>query len=105
LGKSVAGGKLIADLRAIAQDLHDYRSTQMGRKQWGITKLYNKYFHKPTSQYKLHAKLDALFLQAYNFNPDDDLLEKLLALNLELAEREKQGEPVVRPWASTEGKR
>jgi len=29
-------------------------------------------------------------LQAYGFNPDDDLLEDLLTLNLELAEKEKR---------------
>jgi hypothetical protein len=91
---------LITTIRATAQELHDYRSQQMEKKQWGITKLYNEYFHEPTSQlFKLHAKLDQLVLQAYGFNPDDDLLEKLLALNLELAEKEKQGEPVVDPWA------
>jgi hypothetical protein len=37
--------------------------------------------------------------QAYEFSPDDDILERLLALNLELAEKEKRGEPVVGPWA------
>jgi len=72
----------------------------MEKKQWGITKLYNEYFHEPTSQlFKLHAKLDALVLQAYGFNPGEDLLEKLLELNQELAEKEKQGETVVGPWA------
>ena len=91
---------LITAIRATAQDLHDYRSTQMLKKQWGITKLYNEYFHEPTSQlFKLHSKLDALVLQAYSFNPDDDLLTKLLELNQALAEKEKQGETVVGPWA------
>ncbi len=34
-------------------------------------------------------------MQAYRFNPDDDLLEKLLTLNLELAEeKEKNGAAV-----------
>jgi len=104
--------KLITTIRATAQELHDYRSIQMERKQWGITKLYNAYFHEPTSQlYKLHAKLDAIVLQAYSFKPDDDLLEKLLTLNLELAEKEKRGEAVpselrsaliVGPWAPTQ---
>ena len=91
---------IVEKIRATAQDLHNYRSTQMERKQWGITKLYNEYFHEPTSQlFKLHAKLDALVLQAYRFNPNDDLLEKLLTLNLELAAKEKQGEAVIGPWA------
>ena len=78
-------------------------SAQGSKKQWGITKLYNAYFHEPTSQlYKLHAKLDALVLQAYGFKPDDDLLKKLLTLNLELAEEETRGGAIVGPWAPTQ---
>ncbi|PSR16230.1 hypothetical protein C8255_18865, partial [filamentous cyanobacterium CCP3] len=81
---------------------HQYRSDQMEQKQWGITKLYNAYFHEPASQlYKLHKQLDALVLQAYGFSPTDDLLEKLLALNLELAAKEQNGEAVVGPWDPT----
>ncbi|MGI0492331.1 hypothetical protein ACN4EG_11150 [Alkalinema pantanalense CENA528] len=38
-------------------------------------------------------------LKAYGFKPTDDLLEKLLTLNLELADKEKRGEPVIGPWA------
>ncbi|WP_068817754.1 hypothetical protein [Phormidesmis priestleyi] len=69
-------------------------------KQSSIPKLYNEYFHEPTSQlYKLHAKLDAIVLQAYGFKPDDDLLEKLLTLNLELAEKETRVGAIVGPWA------
>ncbi len=59
-------------------------------------------FDEPASQlYKLHKQLDALVLQAYGFSPDDDLLEKLLTLNLELAEKEKNGEAIVGPWDPT----
>ena len=96
--------KLITAIRATAQKLHDYRSTQMERKQWGITKLYNAYFHEPTTElFKLHAQLDKLVLQAYDFKPKDDLLEKLLNLNLELAEKEKNGVAIVGPWAGENG--
>ncbi|MCX5962357.1 MAG: N-6 DNA methylase [Cyanobacteria bacterium] len=92
--------KLITDIRNTAQELHAYRSTQMESKQWGITKLYNQYFHEPKSQlFKLHAQLDKLVLQAYSFTPKDDLLEKLLNLNSELAEKEKNGVAVIGPWA------
>ena len=92
--------KLIEQIRSIALELHEYRSQQMEKKQWGITKLYNEYFAETTSQlHKLHAKLDRLVLQAYSFNPDDDLLEKLLTLNLELAAKEKSGEAIVGCWA------
>ncbi len=86
----------IEKIRAAMQELHQYRSQQMESKQWGITKLYNEYFHEPASQlYKLHAKLDKLVLQAYGFSEDDDILSKLLELNLELSDREKQGLPVI----------
>ncbi len=86
----------IEKIRAAMQELHQYRSQQMERKQYGITKLYNELFHEPASQlYKLHAKLDQLVLQAYGFSEYDDILSKLLELNLELADREKQGLPVI----------
>jgi SAM-dependent methyltransferase len=91
--------KIVEKIRAAAVELHEYRSEQMERKQWGITKLYNAYFDEPASQlYKLHQKLDALVLQAYGFSPDDDLLEKLLALNLELAAKEQAGAAVIGPY-------
>jgi len=92
--------KLVAKIRTKAEELHQYRTQQMEAKQWGITTLYNKFFDEPSSQlYKLHQQLDELVMEAYNFKDSDDILEKLLELNLELAEKEKQGETVVGPWA------
>lgn len=92
--------KIINDIRQITQDLHDYRTQIMEQRQWGITQLYNGYFHEPASGLaKLHAKLDKAVLKAYGFKASDDILEKLLALNLELAEKEQQGEAIVGPWA------
>jgi len=92
--------KLVEQIRATAQQLHQYRTQQMETKQWGITQLYNKFFNEPTSQlFKLHAQLDKQVIQAYGFDASDDILEKLLELNLELAEKEKRGETVVGPWA------
>ncbi|OIP74632.1 MAG: hypothetical protein AUK48_09270 [Oscillatoriales cyanobacterium CG2_30_44_21] len=77
---------LVDKIRAAMQELHQYRTEQMESKQWGITKLYNEYFHEPASQlYKLHAKLDKLVMQLYGFSDSDDLLEKLLHLNQEIA--------------------
>jgi hypothetical protein len=40
--------------------------------------------------------------EAQVFTATDDLLEKLLTLNLELAAQEQRGEPVVGPWAPLE---
>jgi SAM-dependent methyltransferase len=92
--------KLIDQIRTITQTLYQYRTDQMEKKQWGITTLYNKFFHEPTSQlHKLHHQLDALVMQAYSFSTTTDLLTQLLQLNLELADRETQGKPVVGAWA------
>ncbi|MBD2188484.1 DNA methyltransferase [Pseudanabaena mucicola] len=80
---------LVAKIRTAMQELHQYRTEQMESKQWGITKLYNEYFHEPASQlYKLHAKLDKLVMQLYGFSDSDDLLEKLLHLNQAIAAQE-----------------
>jgi hypothetical protein len=73
----------------------------MESKQCGITTLYNKFFYEPSSQlYKLHEQLDQLVIQAYDFNSNDDILGKLLKLNLELAHKEEQGEKIIGSWAS-----
>ncbi|MCB8776874.1 N-6 DNA methylase [Planktothrix agardhii 1032] len=91
--------KVVEKIRETMIKLHEYRTEQMEKKQWGITKLYNEYFTEPSSQlYKLHQQLDKLAMEAYEFNPDDDLLEKLLKLNLELAEKEERGEKIVGCW-------
>ena len=68
----------------------------MEKKQWGITQLYNEYFHEPASKlHQLHQQLDKLVMEAYNFKSEDDILSKLLELNLELSAKEKRGEPVI----------
>lgn len=95
-----SSSQLIEKIRTTTHELHNYRTEQMEKKQWGITQLYNKFFNEPSSQlYKLHAKLDQLVLQAYEFDSSDNILEKLLELNLELAQKEKSGESVVGAWA------
>ncbi|WP_414619120.1 DNA methyltransferase [Calothrix sp. CCY 0018] len=92
--------KLIEKIREKAKELHQYRSEQMEAKQWGMTALYNAFFNEPSSKlHKLHAELDRLVMRAYNFKDSDDILEKLLELNLELAEKEKRGEAIIGPWA------
>lgn len=91
--------KVVEKIRETMIKLHEYRTEQMEKKQWGITQLYNKFFTESSSQlYKLHQQLDKLAMESYEFNPDDDLLEKLLKLNLELAEKEQRGEKIVGCW-------
>ncbi len=92
--------QLVEQIRATAVELHEYRTQQMSAKQWGITQLYNKFFNEPTSQlYKLHEALDRECNAAYGFIDSDNILDQLLALNLQLAETEKQGQPIVGPAA------
>jgi len=88
--------QLVEAIRNETQKLHDYRTHQMESKQWGITTLYNRLFHEPTSQLsKLHKQLDKLVMEAYGWQQGDDILANLLQLNLELAEREAQGKPII----------
>jgi type II restriction/modification system DNA methylase subunit YeeA len=91
--------KIVEKIRTKAEQLHQYRTQQMESKQWGITTLYNKFFNEPSSQlYQLHKQLDKLVMEAYKIQPEDDILEKLLNLNKELAEKEKQGIEIIGPW-------
>ncbi|MGB3511331.1 MAG: type IIL restriction-modification enzyme MmeI [Microcoleaceae cyanobacterium] len=91
--------KLVEEIRETSEKLHKYRTEKMEIKQWGITQLYNQFFTEPTSQlFQLYSQQDELVIQAYRFNGKDNILEKLLELNLELAEVEKQGQQVVGPW-------
>jgi hypothetical protein len=90
--------KIVQQIRTKTEELHQYRTQQMETKQSGITTLYNKFFNEPSSQlYRLHQQLDKLVMTAYNFQANDDILEKLLILNLELAEKEKQGIKIIGP--------
>ena len=83
-------------IRDKTTELHQYRTQQMEKKQWGITQLYNEYFHESASKlYQLHQQLDKLVMEAYNFKESDDILSKLLELNLELAAKEERGEKVI----------
>ena len=87
---------IVEQIRNKTIALHEYRTQQMEKKQWGITQLYNEYFHEPASKlYQLHQQLDKLVMQAYKFKANDDILAKLLALNFELAAREQQGKKIT----------
>jgi hypothetical protein len=96
----VVAPELVQKIREAMTALIVYRNEVMVTRNWGITNLYNAYFHEPASQLaKLHQGLDALVLNAYGWKASDDILSNLLDLNLELVDREKAGEKVVGPWA------
>ena len=43
-------------------------------------------------------------LKAYGWSAKDDVLANLLDLNLELAERESEGQTIVGPWDASQGR-
>ena len=86
-------------IRQQMSELNDYRNAWMVEQQKGITEMYNRYFNEPASKLrKLHDALDSLVLKAYGWSAKDDVLASLLDLNLELAERESEGQTIVGPW-------
>jgi SAM-dependent methyltransferase len=92
--------KIITEIRKTAEKLHQYRAKEMDSKKWGITQLYNKFFNEPSSElYKLHAEIDRVVMEAYEFREGDELLAKLLELNQKLAEKEKRGDSIIGPYA------
>jgi hypothetical protein len=92
----IVAPELVQQIRQAMTTLNDYRNEVMLTRNWGITDLYNAYFHEPASQLaKLHQALDALVLKAYGWKASEDILSNLLDLNLELAEREAAGEKMV----------
>jgi SAM-dependent methyltransferase len=79
-------GFLVEQIRTAAEQLHEYRTQEMEKKQWGITQLYNQFFEEPASQlFKLHAELDKLVMSVYGFDTGDSILEQLLELNQQVA--------------------
>ena len=86
-------------IRLKAKELNAYRAEQMTISNYGITCLYNELFDEPTSRlHKLHQELNELTMRAYNLNNTDDILEKLLEINLDLAERERSGLQIIGPY-------
>ena len=86
-------------IRLKAKELIAYRTEQMTINNCGITHLYNAFFHESTSRlYKLHKEIDELTMQAYNFNKTNNVLENLLEINLNLAERERSGLQIIGPY-------
>ncbi|MEI6501981.1 MAG: class I SAM-dependent DNA methyltransferase, partial [Armatimonadota bacterium] len=86
-----------AAIALAARALHEVRQSALdGDPSLTLTGLYNK---QPTWLTHLHGDLDAAVLAAYGWDGgigDEELLERLLALNLERAEGEARG-VLVRP--------
>lgn len=87
-----ADEKLKKPVRDIMTELETYRMEEMKARQWGITKLYNAFFHEPASKlHKLHQKLDEAVCKVYGwkYKPDKNYNEDLFHLNQKLYEQEQ----------------
>jgi hypothetical protein len=83
---------LKAPVREIMTALDDYRMAEMHTRQWGITRLYNTFFHEPASKlHKLHRQLDEAVCAVYGwpYDPAKNYNEALFHLNQRLYEQEQ----------------
>ncbi|MDE2859603.1 MAG: N-6 DNA methylase [Chloroflexota bacterium] len=93
----------LVDVKAIAdagRALHEYRRQEMAKSESGLNlrDMYRTLEEPGNNPLRdLHDALDAAVLAAYGFDPDRDILEQLLALNLEVAARIEAGEGVTAP--------
>ncbi len=89
--------KAVADASKAIQDFR--RESMKASPELSLREMYRLMERLP-GKYELrdlHAALDAAVLAAYEFDPDADLLEQLLALNYEVAAKIDAGEPVTAP--------
>ena len=91
-----------AQVKAVAEagrTLHEFRRQRMANS--GTLTLRDMYrtLEEPGANplRQLHDILDAAVLAAYGFDPDADILEQLLDLNLEVAAKIEAGESVTAP--------
>ncbi len=88
--------KAVADA---GRDLHEFRRDHMALNDTLTLRSIYRSLEDPGDNplRDLHDALDHAVLAAYGFNPDGDILEQLLALNLEVAAKIDAGEDVTAP--------
>jgi hypothetical protein len=90
-----------AQVEAVAEAgrlVHSVRADALTKVKGGLRAVYRTLELPGKNPLKdAHAKLDAAVLAAYGFDPRKDLLAQLLALNHEVAAKEKAGQSVTPP--------
>ncbi len=88
----------IKKVAVAAKALRDARTKAMKEHVMSLRDLY-RLLEQPGKNHirDLHEALDKAVMEAYGFNEDEDLLAQLLALNLQVAQNEKEGKPVQPP--------
>jgi SAM-dependent methyltransferase len=81
-----------------ATKLHRERTKALKEYNLTLRELYRTLEQPGKNPIKnLHTKLDKAVMEAYGFDPTGDILTQLLELNLKVAEREANEEPVQAP--------
>jgi hypothetical protein len=93
----------IEKVTSAARTLHETRTRVMRENTMSLRDLY-RLIEKPGKNEirDLHHALDAAVMEAYGFNPSGDILQQLLALNMQVAEREEKGLEVRGPGMPVE---
>jgi hypothetical protein len=88
----------IKKVAAAAKALHTERTATLKKHNMSLRDLYRLLEQPGKNPIKdLHTALDKAVLEAYGFSDKEDILAQLLALNLSVAEKEKQGIKVQPP--------
>lgn len=90
--------KQVKAVAEAAMKLHQERTRTLRENGRTLRDLYRILEQPGKNPIKdLHAALDKAVLEAYGFDPKQDVLAQLLALNLAVAAKEEKGEPVQAP--------
>jgi len=101
--------KQVEKVAEAARNLYQERSRTLKDYNMSLRDLY-RLLEKPGKNpiKDLHRMLDEAVTEAYGFNPQQDILEQLLTLNMEVATRETNGNQVQSPglpeWITDKGK-
>lgn len=72
------------------------------KNNWSLCALYKSLETPGANRLRnAHAALDTAVCATYGMKPDEDILAFLLKLNLELAAKESNGEPITPPGLPT----
>jgi hypothetical protein len=90
--------KQVQEIAKRAVELRAVRNKVMRENHWSLRDLYRIMEETPSNPVSVaQEKLDTAVMSAYGMGKNEDILAFLLALNLELAEKEARGEKIVGP--------
>lgn len=78
-------------VRKAMENLNEYRLEVMKKNNYGITKLYNDFFHEPDSKlFQLHQSLDKIVCGLYNlkYDPNHNYNHQLFLINQEMYKKQ-----------------